>query len=229
MKFICIVLFLLLFSLTRITAQGITGKLIDKDTQEPLEYATAALYNQEDKALVTGVITASDGSFTMESIKDGIYFIEVSFIGYNKQRIEKINLTANKRIVDLGTIALVLGANQLNEVVVTTESATVINKIDRQVFDAKKFQNAQGGSATDVLRNLPSVSFNGLGEIQVRGTSGFVVLLNGKPVQGNPTTLLNQLPANSIERVEVITAPSAKYDPEGKAGILNILTKKGGC
>jgi len=112
-------------------------------------------------------------------------------------------------------------------VVVITESATVINKIDRQVFDAKKFQNAQGGSATDVLRNLPSVSLNGLGEIQVRGTSGFVVLLNGKPVQGNPTTLLNQLPANSVERIEVITAPSAKYDPEGKAGILNILTKKG--
>ena len=107
------------------------------------------------------------------------------------------------------------------------ERATVINKIDRQVFDTKKFQNSQGGSATDVVRNIPSVTVDGLGEISVRGSTGFVVLLNGNPVQGNASTLLNQLPANAIERVEVITAPSAKYDPEGKAGILNIITRKG--
>ncbi|MFT6797045.1 MAG: iron complex outermembrane receptor protein [Maribacter sp.] len=227
MKFSSIALFLILCSLSSISAQQITGKLIDKATQEPLEYATAALYNQENEALITGVITTSDGSFIIDTIKTGTYVLEVSFIGYTKQRIENISVTANQALINLGTIALVLGASRLNEVVVTTESATVINKIDRQVFDAKKFQNAQGGSATDVVRNLPSVSLNGLGEIQVRGTSGFVVLLNGKPVQGNPTTLLNQLPANSVERIEVITAPSAKYDPEGKAGILNILTKKG--
>jgi iron complex outermembrane receptor protein len=227
MKFSSIALFLILFSLSSISAQQITGKLIDKATQEPLEYATAVLYDQENEALLTGVITTSDGSFIIDIIKNGTYVLEVSFIGYTKQRIENISVVANQAHINLGTIALVLGAKRLNEVVVTAESATVINKIDRQVFDAKKFQNAQGGSATDVLRNLPSVSLNGLGEIQVRGTSGFVVLLNGKPVQGNPTTLLNQLPANSVERVEVITAPSAKYDPEGKAGILNILTKKG--
>lgn len=227
MKFKYIFLVITLLHLTSVSAQSITAKLIDANTQEPLEYATAALYDQQSEALITGVITASDGRFKIASIKEGSYFLEVSFIGYAKQRIENIDLSKNEAVLDLGTIALVLGANQLNEVVVAAETATLINKIDRQVFDAKKFQNAQGGTATDVLRNLPSVSLNGLGEIQVRGTSGFVVLLNGKPVQGNPTTLLNQLPANSVERVEVITAPSAKYDPEGKAGILNILTKKG--
>ncbi|MFD0798233.1 TonB-dependent receptor domain-containing protein [Maribacter chungangensis] len=227
MKFKYIFLVTILLHLTSVSAQSITAKLIDTNTQEPLEYATAALYDQQSEALITGVITASDGSFTIASIKEGTYFLEVSFIGYAKQRIENIDLSKNEAVLDLGTIALVLGANQLNEVVVVTESATLINKIDRQVFDAKKFQNAQGGTATDVLRNLPSVSVNGLGGLQVRGSSGFVVLLNGKPVQGNATTLLDQLPANSVERVEVITAPSAKYDPEGKSGILNILTKKG--
>lgn len=161
MKFISIVFLLSLLSLTNSSAQGITGKLIDANTTEPLEYATAALYNQENETLITGVITTMDGSFTIESVKEGTYFLEVSFIGYAKQRIENISLTKNEATLDLGTITLVLGTNQLNEVVVTTESATVINKIDRQVFDVKKFQNAQGGSATDVLRNLPSVSLNG--------------------------------------------------------------------
>ena len=227
MKFYSLALLFITLPIFSISAQHITGRLIDKDTKEPLEYATAVLFEEENGALVTGVITSSDGKFTIKNIKKGAYTLEVSFIGYTKQRVENINLTADQKNINLGTIALVIGTNQLNEVVVTTESATVINKIDRQVFDAKKFQNAQGGTATDVLRNLPSVSLDGLGEIRVRGTSGFVVLLNGKPVQGSAMTLLNQLPANSVERIEVITAPSAKYDPEGKAGILNILTKKG--
>ena len=107
----------------------------------------------------------------------------------------------------------------MNEVVIKAERAAVVSKIDKQVFDATNFQNSQGGTVTDVIKNLPSVSINGTGDIAVRGTTGFVILLNGKPVQGNPVTILNQLPANAIDKVEVITAPSAKYDPEGKAGI----------
>lgn len=213
--------------LATLSGQSISGRLLDEDTSEPLEYATAALYQKEDGILVTGVITDSDGRFMISGIALGSYHLEVSFIGYNKQLLENLDLTADQKQIDVGIIALTIGTNLLNEVVVTTETATLINKIDRQIFETKKFQNAQGGTATDVLRNLPSVSLNGLGEIQVRGTSGFVILLNGKPLQGNATTLLDQLPANSIQRVEIITAPSAKFDPEGKAGILNILTKKG--
>ena len=227
MKLYSIFLLFILLPLATLSGQSISGRLLDKDTSEPLEYATAALYQKEDGTLVTGVITDSDGRFLISGIALGSYRLEVSFIGYNKQLLENLDLTADQKQIDVGIIALTIGTNLLNEVVVTTETATLINKIDRQIFETKKFQNAQGGTATDVLRNLPSVSLNGLGEIQVRGTSGFVILLNGKPVQGNATTLLDQLPANSIQRVEVITAPSAKFDPEGKAGILNILTKKG--
>lgn len=203
----------------------VTGKIVD-ETNLPLEYATVAIYNQETNSLVTGVITDINGVFSFENLKKGNYYLEASFIGYEVKTIQGITVVSTNKTTDLGTLQLTLG-NTLNEVVIQGERSTVINKIDRQVFDADKFKSAQGGSGIDVIRNLPSVSIDGQGEINVRGSSGFVVLLNGKPIQGNASTLMAQLPANAIERVEVITAPSAKYDPEGKAGILNIITKKG--
>ena len=220
----CILYLLILFSFNIGFAQ-LTGKIVD-ETNSSLEYATAAIYNQDTNELVTGVITDINGVFVFENLKKGTYYVEASFIGYEVKTIRDLVVSNPKTTTDLGTINLILG-NTLNEVVIEAERATVVNKIDRQVFDAEKFKNAQGGSGVDVIRNLPSVSIDSQGEISVRGSSGFVVLLNGKPVQGNASTLLAQLPANSIERVEVITAPSAKFDPEGKAGILNIITKKG--
>ena len=219
--------FLFLFLVTQGIQGQITGKIIDGNTNAPLEYATAALYSKLNKELITGVITDLDGNFIIEDIKKGTYYLDASFIGYDNKTINTIEVSNRNASVSLGTISLIIGKNELDEVIVKAERATVINKIDRQVFNTKAFQNTQGGSATDVIKNLPSVSVNGLGEISVRGSSGFVLLLDGKPVQGNASTLLNQLPANALERVEVITAPSAKYDPEGKAGILNIITKKG--
>lgn len=220
-----LVLLCSLFLSCHISTAQITGKISD-NTNYPLEYATAALYNQRDSTLVTGVITDVKGIFKIDDLKKGTYYVEASFIGYQPKILGNIIVSNEKALKDLGTIILSTG-NQLQEVVIQGERSTVVNKIDRQIFDAKSFQNAQGGSAADVLKNLPSVSIDGEGEISVRGSAGFVVLLNGKPVQGNASTLINQLPANAIERVEVITAPSSKYDPEGKAGIINILTKKG--
>ncbi|MGB7394905.1 MAG: TonB-dependent receptor [Pricia sp.] len=205
----------------------VTGKITDGTNGYPLEYATAALYNQANGELVKGVITDIKGIFTVLEVTKGTYYLEVSFIGFQPKTLRDIQVRNWNTPIDVGSIELSIGENRLNEVVVEGERATVINKIDRQVFDATKFQNSQGGSAIDVVRNIPSVSVDGQGEISVRGSASFVVLLNGSPVQGSASTLLNQLPANAIERVEVITAPSAKYDPEGKAGILNIITKKG--
>ncbi|WP_445736135.1 outer membrane beta-barrel protein [Mariniflexile sp.] len=204
----------------------ITGKIQDTADNYPLEYATAALYNQDDKSLVTGVITNIEGVFVIENIKNGRYYLEASFVGYTTKTIQNIEISRSNRKVDLGTINLVLG-NPLNEVEIRAERSTVINKIDRQVFDSKNFQSSQGGNATDVIKNLPSVTVDGLGDISVRGSKGFTVLINGKPTQGDANAILAQLPANALEKVEIITAPSAKYDPEGKGGILNIITKKG--
>ena len=214
----------LFLSINQVGFSQLTGKISDKDDATLLEYATVALYTQSPKKLITGVITNENGVFIFDKVKKGTYTIEVSFIGYQPKKIENIVFSGDKK--DLGLLKLSLG-NSLNEVIIESERAAVVSKIDKQVFDATNFKNSQGGTGTDVIRNLPSVSVNGIGEISVRGTAGFVVLLNGKPVQGNASTILNQLPANAIAKVEVITAPSAKYDPEGKAGIINIFTKKG--
>lgn len=225
MKFNKVLAVVFLLTAQLVTSQ-ITGKIQDTAGNYPLEYATAALYNQADKTLVTGVITNIDGVFLIENIKNGRYYLEASFVGYNTKTIQNIEVSRTARKVDVGTINLVLG-NQLNEVEIRAERSNMINKIDRQVFDSKNFQNSQGGSATDVIKNLPSVTVDGLGDISVRGSKGFTVLINGKPTQGDANTILAQLPANALEKVEIITAPSAKYDPEGKGGILNIITKKG--
>ncbi len=206
----------------------ISGKIIDSKTNEALEYATVALYFNLNKELVTGVVTNSNGNFSIENTKPGNYYIEVSFLGYDTKTINSIKITKKNEALNLPTIGLQLGKNQLNDVLIKGVRPTIINKIDRQVYDAKAFQNTQGGSATDVIKNLPSISVNGLDQISLRGSTGITLLIDGKPVQGSASTFLNQIPANAIERVEVITAPSAKYDPEGKAGILNIITKKGG-
>ena len=224
MKYLAVFLFIF-FSLTHFLTAQINGRIVDGEY--PLEYATAALYNQENNELIKGVVTDIDGFFTIADVERGVYYLEASFIGFQSKTLKDIQVSDRNIPVQVGIIMLSVGANALSEVVVEGERATVISKIDRQVYDAKKFQNSQGGSATDVVRNIPSVTVDVLGEISVRGSSGFVVLLNGNPVQGNASTLLNQLPANAVERVEVITAPSAKYDPEGKAGILNIITRKG--
>ncbi|TAD91334.1 MAG: TonB-dependent receptor [Bacteroidetes bacterium] len=115
----------------------------------------------------------------------------------------------------------------LSTVTVTGKQATIANKLDKQTYKANQFETVKGGSATDVLRNLPSVSVNGAGEISVRGSTGFLVLIDGKPVLTDAQTILSQLPANTIENIEILTSPSAKYDADGKSGIINITTKKG--
>jgi len=119
------------------------------------------------------------------------------------------------------------GATLLKEVAVSAKKSDALNKIDKQSYRADQFVATKGGSAIDVLKNLPSIAVNGQGEISVRGSTGFLVLINGKPVLTDAATVLGQLPANSVENIELITAPSAKYDPDGKAGIINIITKKG--
>ncbi|WP_396602973.1 outer membrane beta-barrel protein [Algibacter sp. R77976] len=210
---------------TQLTHSQITGKVIDNDSNEPIEYATAAIYKL-DGSLITGVVTNKDGIFALNEIKTGTYYLEASFMGYTSLKTEAIQVNKKGQTINLGTLKLTLGS-QLNEVLVKAERSAVVHKIDRQVFDTKKYQNSEGGNAVDVIKNLPSVTVNGQGGISVRGSQGFTVLINGKPTQGDASSILAQLPANALETVELITAPSAKYDPEGKGGILNIKTKKG--
>ena len=217
--------FFFLISVHLVCAQ-ISGTIIELNDSLPLEYATAALFHENDNRLQTGVITNHDGFFEIKNIPNGRYYLELSFIGYSTKKIQNLELSKSQQIIDIGAVSLVLG-NQLGEIELRSERSTVIHKIDRQVFDSRNFQSSLGGTAVDVIKNLPSVSVNGVGEISVRGSKGFALLINGKPTQGQVSAILAQLPANSLDKIEVITAPSAKYDPDGKGGILNIITKKG--
>jgi iron complex outermembrane receptor protein len=205
-------------------AQGqISGIVLDKNTETPIEYATIVL--KQEGQILEGSVSKPDGSFLLPISNDGNFTVEIRFLGY--QKLETENVVAQKNTpLDLGVIGLQTSQNILDEVVVDAQQTAVLNKIDRQIYSASEFTSARGGTGIDVVRNLPSLSFNGLGEISLRGSTGFVLLLNNKPIQSDLQSLLGQIPANSIKRIEIITSPSAQYDAEGKAGIINILTLK---
>jgi outer membrane receptor protein involved in Fe transport len=213
-----------LLSVQYLRAQTINGVVVDADQNQPVEFATIALFRLPDSTFITGGITDQQGKFNLKA-NAGTYHISVRFLGYASLGL-KLNVTEGQNI-NTGTLQLLSSQKYLNEVSITGTKAPAVHKIDKQVYSASQFQSSQGGTALDVIKNTPSVSVNAEGDITMRGSSGFLVLLNGKPVQASPKELLSQLSANTIENVEIITAPSAKYDPDGKAGIINIVTKKG--
>lgn len=205
---------------------SITGIVQDDGSSEALEYATIGLYQPRDSSIVTGTVSTADGTFVLENLDSGTYFLQVQFVGYEPTYLPAFMLKASEQR-HVGSIRLRATQELLDEISVTGEKASVYHKVDRQVYNASQFQSATGGTATDVLRNVPSIAVDAAGTLTVRGSSGFTILLNGQPIQSDPTLILSQLPANAIEDVEIVTAPSAKYDPEGKAGIINIITRKG--
>ncbi|GAB3925903.1 TonB-dependent receptor domain-containing protein [Larkinella terrae] len=209
------------------TGSTIAGDVVDTLTNQPLAYCSVALFKSPDSSLVTGLLTNEKGSFKFENVAVGLYYLETQYIGYRKSRISLQPVSTGQNRVDLPSIRMNPDLRTLREVQVTGERQTTDHKIDRQVYRASKFLNSQGGTALDVLKNTPSVTVNSEGDITLRGASGFLVLINGKPVQSDPATVLNQIPANTIENVEVITSPSARFDPDGKAGIINITTRTG--
>ncbi len=201
---------------------ALSGRILDFETQEGIEYASISLYNLSDSILVDGTITDEMGIYTFTGLPQKQMYLIANFLGYEPYHSAPFSVTAKTTLDD---ISLGLNQTNLNEVVVTGRAATSVHKLDKQIYDASQFQNAKGGTASDVLRNLPSVTVNSFGEISVRGATGFLVMINGKPIQGPPSLILQQISANSIDDIEVVTAPSAKYDPDGNAGIINIKTR----
>lgn len=223
-----IILLLLIVSSFKTQAQtsSIEGIILDSKNQLPVDFANVAIYTSKDSVLVNGAVTNQDGKFNIKSLKPNSYYLKIQFLGYKTKVINNVNLIQNQKL-NLGKISLDLNQQFLNEVTVTGKQAQSLNKIDKQVYKADQFVAAKGGTAVDVIKNMPSVSVDGQGEISVRGSKGFLVLINGKPVQADAQTILSQLPANMVENIELVTAPSAKYDADGKGGIINITTKKG--
>ncbi|REH01043.1 TonB-dependent receptor domain-containing protein [Flavobacterium aquicola] len=219
--------FILLFIFTISQAQNATikGVVTDKQNNSSIEFASVALLKQIDSTIVTGVLTKNKGTFAIPKIDLGNFILKVVSVGY---QTSYSNFTVSDKSQHI-TLDIFLNESSklLGEVVVKGQGSKITNKLDKQTYKANQFESAKGGSATDVLKNLPSVSVNSAGEISVRGSTGFLVLINGKPVLTDAQTILSQLPANTIENIELITAPSAKYDADGKGGIINITTKKG--
>ena len=203
----------------------ISGKVVDKQGGVPLEYATITVTNTQDAQDVTGGITDPSGNFSVE-VPNGAYNITIEYISFSPFKIN------NRRIfkdLDLGTVTLEFAASDLEEVTVVAQTTTVDVRLDKKIYNIGKDLTTSGATVSDALNNVPSVTVDVEGAISLRGNENVRILINGKPsaIAGfGSTDALRQLPAEAIERVEVITSPSARYDAEGTAGILNIILRK---
>ena len=207
------------------TKINLSGKVIDQETQQPLEYATITLKSPRFPDRLQGGITNEEGIFNFD-IFPGRYTVTTEYISFEKDIKEGVVLRESK---DLGTIALGIEVNSLNEVELVAERTEVEIRLDKRVYNVGKDITFRGGSVSDVMDNIPSVSVDVEGNISLRGNDNVRILINGKPsglVGLSGPDALRQLPAESIERVEVITSPSARYEAAGTAGILNIILKR---
>ncbi len=203
----------------------VSGKVIDKETQQPLEYATVAFYSKKLDQIVEGGITDLNGEFSIQ-VQNGLYDISIEYISYKKITLENRELSKD---LNLGTISLEVNMEALEAVEVIAEKTTVEIKLDKKIYNIGKDLTTAGGTVSDALNNVPSVAVDIEGGISLRGNENVRILINGKPsaMAGfGDTNVLSQLPAEAIERVEVITSPSARYDAEGTAGILNIILRQ---
>ena len=203
---------------------NVTGKVIEKSTNLPLEYSTITLKNTSNPSLVFGGITNNKGEFSIQVAK-GTYDIIIEFISFQPFQINSKSITQN---LNLGTISLSEGAEQLKEVIVRAEKTTVEIKLDKKVYNVGNDLMVKGGTVSDILDNIPSVSVDVEGNVSLRGNENVKILVDGRPSNAiNIADALKLIPAESIDKVEVITNPSARYDAEGGGGILNIILKKG--
>jgi outer membrane receptor protein involved in Fe transport len=228
LKKICYLLFWVLNFFSLLAQQNtfeIKGIVIDQESQQPIPYATVVLGDKSSLQPITGVTTAEDGSFSVLSSTKEIY-LEISFIGY--QTIKREDIQTGQKIVDVGKILLSEQSQMLNEVEVRGEKSTTEFKLDKRVFNVGKDLSSSGASALEVLDNVPSVTVSIEGQVSLRGNSGVQILINGKPsvLTSEGGNALGSITAEMIEKVEVITNPSAKYEAEGTAGIINIVIKK---
>ena len=204
----------------------IKGIITDETTGKAVEFASIALHDIESKEIVEGGLSGSDGSFFFSKIKRGKYKLEIDFIGYEKYISEDININKNNKNIDLGNIKLIRDVTIIDDVTVTAERTYIENKIDKKVVNIGKDLLTAGASATDIMSNLPSVDVDIDGNVSLRGNENVRILIDGRPTTMSSEELLATIPAENIDKVEIITNPSAKYDPDGISGILNIILKK---
>ncbi len=202
--------------------------LVDSETSKPISSASVALLDAHSNVLVKGGQSVSQGFLLLSDIKPGKYIVRITYVGYETQTIDSIAVLGGKS-KDLGRIALKPTGNMLNEVVIEGRAPAMQIGIDRKIFNVGESLVSAGGTATDVLANVPTLQVDQDGSVSLRGSSSVKILIDGREsaLAGNDvTSLLQSLPANSIEKVEVITNPSSKFDAEGQTGIINIVLNK---
>ncbi len=237
MKFVFTVLiasfFLLIISADALIAQSpgtyvVKGRVTDSVAGNALPAASVQVFSLPDKNFVTGKVSTDSGFFEIE-LPTGVYVAEINYTGYNTRIINRFELRQQTPVADLGTIRLIAAGNVLEEVVVQAEKSSMTLSLDKKIFNVGRDLANAGGTAADILSNIPSVSVDPEGAIKLRGSDNVRILIDGKPsglVSFKGGSGLQQLQASMIERVEIITNPSARYEAEGNAGILNIILKK---
>ena len=203
----------------------ITGTILESENKEPLEYATVTLLNIKDNSIVTGGLTDNNGNYDI-SVNKGVYNLMVEYISYKNYFLNDINISKN---IELNNIELLIDIESLDEVEIIAENTTVDIRLDKKIYTVGRDLTVKGGSVSDVLDNVPSISVDVEGNVALRGSEDVRILINGKPsglVGLNSAEALRQLPSESIEKVEVITSPSARYDAQGNGGIINIILRR---
>jgi iron complex outermembrane recepter protein len=196
----------------------ITGFVSNAISNEKIEFALVSTVIS-DSTIDQSTVTDKDGKFQLSGVSEKATSIQVQFLGY-----QTISLSIPKSSEPI-TIKINPSSKVLEEVTITGQTLSAVQKLDRQTFSATQFTNATGGTAYDMIKNLPSISTNAEGEISMRGSRGFILMINGKPVQSDPKSILQQMSASSIEGIDVITTPSAAYDSDGMGGIISIKSK----
>jgi len=212
--------------LAQMPSFSIKGVVKEKQSNAIMEYATVTLYKSNDNSIVSGVVTDFDGNFLIENIKPGVYDLEISFIGFEPKMIENISFDKTSPVKDLGVIYLGADVTMVGEVEITALKSSMRYELDKKIVDVDKNIASASGNAVDVLATVPSIQTDIDGNVSLRGSSSFKVLINGRPSVLDANDALQQIPASTIKNIEIITNPSAKYDAEGGGGIINIITKE---
>ena len=205
---------------------SITGRVFDQATKKPVEFSNVILFNQKDSAQVGGTFTDKEGSFILKGVRPDAYYLYIQCIGYSRKVINNISVSTLHLNPNLRNIYLKSTAITLQNVLVEGQRSPITYQLDKKIIDVSQMHTALSGTAADVLENVPSVSVDIDGNVSLRGSTNFQVLIDSHPSVMSAQDALQQIPASSIQNIEIITNPSAKYDASGTAGIINIILKK---
>ena len=216
-------------AIVRADGAKLVGKIVESPGNAGVSFATVALLSPKDSTLSTGSVADENGVFTISSVTSGNYILRVTNMGYQTRYVPNVSVATEANFLDLGNIVILAEAQKLNEVIVKGEKSMIVDDIDKKIVNIGKDMLATSNNLSDLLEKVPAVSLDENGNPQVRGKGNVVVLIDGKPSNlygSDLPTILQSFPANLIERIDVMTTPSAKYEGEGASGVIDIITKK---